>query len=196
MVSSWSVWIKNKWQSCTESHNKPWYYYKKHSTTANLLYFLPRTPPSCLPRTTSLQILVHYCHRFLSEKREGNLAHILTLTCRHKIDRYQTSALLHLSKISAINPLLLQSCIHHNIQHVPAQLHSPPLRPVMAILPYMLLETCTHDECCIKNNVTMIQTHHNKYLHHWLLNVSQTLVCVWREGEGAYYDKNLPVLWW
>lgn len=58
-----------------------------------------------------------------------------------------------------------------------------PLRPMMAVLPYMLPQNCRRDECGIKNNVTRIQTDHNKYLHRCLLNAVQTLVCVEREKE-------------
>lgn len=122
----------------------------KHSTTVSLFYFVPRTP-CCLLRTAFLQMPLHYCHRFLSEKRVGYSAHSCTPTCRHKtVDRYQTSVLLHLSAISAINPFLLQSCIHHG-QHSNSMCllsctETQPLRLVLDVLLSTLLPVdCRHD---------------------------------------------------
>lgn len=104
-----------KWHTLALKKTKN-YFIIKHSATVSPFHFVPRTP-CCLLWTASLQMPLHYCHHFLSEKRVGYSAHSCTPTCRHKtVDRYQTSVLLHLSAISAINPFLLQSCIHHG-QH-------------------------------------------------------------------------------
>lgn len=144
-----------------------YHYTQPHSTTTRLFYFLPRTP-SCLPRTTSPQIPVHYSHHFLSEERVGYSARILTPTCRHTRLLIGTRPAFSCTYLQ-FPRLIPFYCSHASVTgNTPAACvcsatQTQPLRPVVAVLPYMLPR---RDECCIKNNVTRIQTDHNKYLHH------------------------------
>lgn len=135
---------------------------------------------------------LHYYHHFLSEETH---AHTHACTC---LVQLAGTTLLRL--LIGTRPELSRTCLqltqlipYHcsyasitgkTLQH--AKPHTDHQKELQWVYCHMLPENCRHDEeCFVENNVRGIQRDHNKYLHHWLLNVFQ-IWCVWRwrEKEG------------
>lgn len=60
-------------------------------------------------------------------------------------------------------------------------------QPLICMITTVLSQRCRCDQICIKNNVSGIQTGHNKYSHHWLFNAER--------GRQCDTEKSVMVTW-